>query len=202
MRLRSGSEADTMRRANGDQPSPVATPMPELRITIPEALDAKIEAAMPEYLDRKGFLCLLIDQALDTPVTLGVQSAAGTPSTSSSIPKSINSRVSKKEGRKRENYPPEFEAFWKAYQQLPEKSNKQSKPLALAAWKEVVDEYGADELIRAAKLQLEVQHRELQAERPFTVAMPDCFRWLRDECFVALLEGHTAAQPQQQFTYL
>jgi len=87
MRLRSGSEADTLRRANGEPLSPVATPMPELRITIPEALDAKIEAAMPEYLDRKGFLCLLIDQALDTPVTLGVQSAAGTPSTSSSISK-------------------------------------------------------------------------------------------------------------------
>jgi hypothetical protein len=63
--------------------------MPELRITIPDALDAKIEAAMPEYLDRKGFLCLLIDQALDSPVTLGVQSAAGTPSTS-------NSSISKK----------------------------------------------------------------------------------------------------------
>jgi hypothetical protein len=54
--------------------------MPELRITIPEALDQKIEAAMPEYLDRKGFLCLLIDQALDTPGTLGVPSAAGAPS--------------------------------------------------------------------------------------------------------------------------
>jgi hypothetical protein len=30
--------------------------MPELRIQIPEALDRKIEAAMPDYLDRKGFL--------------------------------------------------------------------------------------------------------------------------------------------------
>jgi hypothetical protein len=177
--------------------------MPELRITIPEALDAKIEAAMPEYLDRKGFLCLLIDQALDRPVTLGVQSAAGTPSSSnSSIPKSINKRTNTRSGRKRENYPPEFETFWKLYQQLPEKASKQSKPLALAAWEEVVEEHGADQLIRAAELQLEIQQRELQAERPFTVAMPDCFRWLRDECFVALLEGHTAAQPQQQFTYL
>ena len=172
------------------------------RIEIDDAVLAKVEAQCPNYLSHQGFANLVLDQALDRGVTLGVQSEAGTPSTSSSIPKSINSRVSKKEGRKRENYPPEFEAFWKAYQQLPEKSNKQSKPLALAAWKEVVDEYGADELIRAAHLQLEIQHRELQAERPFTVAMPDCFRWLRDECFVVLLEGHTAAQPQQQFTYL
>jgi hypothetical protein len=44
--------------------------MPELRITIPEALDQKIEAAKPEYLDRKGFLCLLIEQSLDTSCTL------------------------------------------------------------------------------------------------------------------------------------
>jgi hypothetical protein len=175
----------------------------QLNFQVPDDLLERLDAQKPEYLDRKGFLCLLIDQALDRPVTLGVQSAAGTPSSSnsSSLPKSINNK-SKSKGRKRENYPPEFQAFWKAYQQLPEKASKQSKPLALTAWKEVVEEHGAEQLIRAAELQLAIQHRELQSERAWTVAMPDCFRWLRDECFVALLEGHTAAQPQQQFTYL
>jgi hypothetical protein len=59
--------------------------MPELRIQIPDALDAKIEAAMPEYLDRKGFLCLLIDQALDSPVTLGEPSTKGEGSTSKAV---------------------------------------------------------------------------------------------------------------------
>jgi hypothetical protein len=68
--------------------------MPELRITIPEGLDQKIEAAIPEYLDRKGFLCLLIDQALDRPVTLGVQSAAGTPSSSNSKKKESTNTLS------------------------------------------------------------------------------------------------------------
>jgi hypothetical protein len=175
----------------------------QLNFQIPDDLLDRLDAQKPEYLDRKGFLCLLIDQALDSPVTLGVQSAAGTPSTSSSssLPKSKNKK-NMNMGRNRENYPPEFEAFWKAYQRLPEKASKQSKPLALTAWKQAAEEHGADELIRAAELQLDVQHRELQSERGFTVAMPDCFRWLRDECFVALLEGHTAAQPQQQFTYL
>ena len=168
--------------------------MPELRIQIPDALDAKIEAAMPEYLDRKGFLCLLIDQALDTPVTLGVQSAAGTPSnTLTSIPKSINSK-SKKEGRKRQEYPEAFEVFWRGYQRLPEKASKQSKPLAFKAWEEACELHPADELQRAVDRQLEIQQEELRSARGFTVAMPDCFRWLRDECFVALLEDHAPAQ--------
>jgi hypothetical protein len=40
--------------------------MPQLNFTIPDALLAKVDAAKPDYLDRKGFLCLLLDQALDT----------------------------------------------------------------------------------------------------------------------------------------
>ena len=176
--------------------------MPELRIQIPDALDARIEAAMPEYLDRKGFLCLLIDQALDTPVTLGVQSAAGTPSTSnsSSLPKSINNKSKskgRKEGRKQQEYPEAFTAFWGSYQRLPEKASKQSKPLALVAWEEACELHPAADLQRAVDRQLETQQAELRSARGFTVAMPDCFRWLRDECFVALLEGHTPAQEHQ-----
>jgi hypothetical protein len=38
--------------------------------------------------------------------------------------------------------------------------------------------------------------------RGFTVCLPDCFRWLRDGCYLVLLEGHTPAQAQNQFTYL
>lgn len=55
--------------------------MPQLNFTIPDGLLAKIDAAVPEYLDRKGFLCLLIDRALDGGATLGATSAAGAPST-------------------------------------------------------------------------------------------------------------------------
>ena len=169
--------------------------MAQLNFQIPDDLLERLDAQKPEYLDRKGFLCLLIDQALDTPVTLGVQSAAGTPSTSTltSIPKSINSK-SKKEGRKRQEYPEVFEVFWKGYQRLPEKASKQSKPLAFTAWEEACELHPADELQRAVDRQLEIQQEELRSARGFTVAMPDCFRWLRDECFVALLEGHAPAQ--------
>jgi len=171
----------------------------QLNFQIPDDLLERLDASKPEYLDRKGFLCLLIDQALDSPVTLGVQSAAGTPSSSTltSIPKSINNKTKskgRKEGRKRQEYPEAFETFWKGYQQLPEKASKQSKPLALVAWEEACELHPADELQRAVDRQLEIQQEELRSARGFTVAMPDCFRWLRDECFVALLEGHTPAQ--------
>ena len=40
--------------------------MPELRIDIPDDLFEKIEDSKPEYLDRKGFVCLVLDSALDT----------------------------------------------------------------------------------------------------------------------------------------
>ena len=39
--------------------------LPELRIDIPDDLFEKIEAQKPIYLDRKGFVCLILDQALD-----------------------------------------------------------------------------------------------------------------------------------------
>ena len=99
-------------------------------------------------------------------------------------------------------YPPDFEAFWKAYQKLPEKASKQSKPLALDAWETATKANTPEELQRAVDLALEVQQQEMGSARGFTVCLPDCFRWLRDGCYLVLLEGHTPAQAQNQFTYL
>ena len=45
--------------------------MPILRIEIPDELHQRIDAQKPEYLDRKGFVCLILDQALDAGVRLG-----------------------------------------------------------------------------------------------------------------------------------
>jgi len=39
--------------------------VPILRIEIPDELHQRIDAQKPEYLDRKGFVCLILDQALD-----------------------------------------------------------------------------------------------------------------------------------------
>lgn len=43
--------------------------MPQLNFTVPAALLQRIEAAKPDYLDRKGFLCLLLDEALTRGLT-------------------------------------------------------------------------------------------------------------------------------------
>ena len=51
--------------------------MPELRIIIPDELEQKISAAQPEYLDRKGFVCLVLDSALDNAVKMLVSPIAG-----------------------------------------------------------------------------------------------------------------------------
>jgi hypothetical protein len=90
----------------------------------------------------------------------------------------------------------EFEEFWRLYQSLPVKAGKQSKPLALKEWQAACDEVRPADLLRAVQMAMEVQHGELASPRAFTVAMPDCFRWLRDCCYLALLEGHQTRQPQ------
>ena len=54
--------------------------MAELRIVIPDRLEQKLQSAMPDYLDRKGFVCLLLDQALTQGGNLpAYRVGAGTP---------------------------------------------------------------------------------------------------------------------------
>ena len=164
--------------------------MPELRIQIPDALDAKIEAAMPEYLDRKGFLCLLIDQALDTPATLGVQSAAGTPSSSiSSTTLEVSKEKKERKVGKRAEITPEFEAFWKAYQSCPRKVPSQSKAKSWEEWQKAIKQETPERLLQAAKAAVS---DAVSCEWDYK--LPDCFRWLRDGRYSVLLETHAVAQ--------
>lgn len=166
------------------------------------ALD-RIASQSEGILTKQGVVRLLIRQAmangwnpLDASATLGLASAseASTSKAVTSIPKSIHTSKTKKEGRnegkKRAPYPDAFEQFWRSYQSLPQKASKQSKPLAHDAWAAACVDHAPEDLQRAVERQLEVQRDELNSERGFTVAMPDCFRWLRDECFVALIENH------------
>ena len=107
--------------------------MAELRIVIPDRLEAKLQSAMPDYLDRKGFVCLLLDNALDGTDTLGLakRSEQASPSSSSSI-------TSKKTSFNKEVPPSLSEhtdlirAFWKA------KSGSKSA----AGWKLLMTELG------------------------------------------------------------
>lgn len=174
--------------------------MPQLNFTIPADLLDRIDAAKPNFLDRKGFICLLLSEQLDKAGTLAAPSTAGAASSSTSNSSSIevsipkNTHTGRSKGRNAIAYPEAFEAFWRGYQSLPVKAAKQSKPLALAAWKEACAHRPPEELEKALQALLGVQERELRSERGFTVTMPDCFRWLRDECYLALLEQERPAQ--------
>ena len=50
--------------------------MAQLNVRIPDDLMNRLDAAKPDYLDRKGFLCLLIEQSLDSGFKLGKPSSA------------------------------------------------------------------------------------------------------------------------------
>ena len=179
--------------------------MPRIDLRLPPELHDDLMRHKPKTLSLPQFCGFLLEQhvgGLDRAVTLGAPSEAGAPSTSYSSSLEVSIPKSKNKGRSKgsltlREYPEAFEAFWRAYQSLPVKAAKQSKPLALAAWEEALVHHPAEDLQRAVEALLGVQERELRAERGFTVAMPDCFRWLRDECYLALLEQHEPAQPSK-----
>lgn len=68
------------------------------RIEIDDAVLAKVEANCPKYLSPTGFVNLLLDRALDTAVTLGLPSEAGSPS-KAVISKAVISREKKESKR-------------------------------------------------------------------------------------------------------
>jgi hypothetical protein len=67
--------------------------VPQLNFTIPADLLDRIDAAKPNFLDRKGFICLLLSQQLDGSGTLGLASASdASPSSSYSSSKEEETR--------------------------------------------------------------------------------------------------------------
>ena len=89
-------------RAQGYRSTTAALPLvPQLNFTIPADLLDRIDAAKPDYLDRKGFVCLLLAQQLDKAITLGAPSAAGAPSNSSSIQEELTNKTNKTKTRVR-----------------------------------------------------------------------------------------------------
>ena len=91
--------------------------------------------------------------------------------------------------------PVAFLQFWETYQTAPRKAN-QSRKKAFEAWKEALKIEKSDRLIEAAKRAVLDQTNKMQHEEWFE-PLPDCYRWLRDEKFVVLLESHTPAKAKQ-----
>ena len=101
--------------------------------------------------------------------------------------------ISKKPRAKKTKGCDEFETFWKTYTAFEHRANKQDKPKALAAWKEATKEVTPDQLLEA----LTKAHDEIVdhvANQTFYSSMPDCFRWLKGECYSVYLEGNTTVQ--------
>jgi len=91
--------------------------------------------------------------------------------------------------------PDEFLEFWQTYQTAPRKAN-QSRKKAFEAWQQALKVEKSDRLIEAAKRAVLDQTNKMQHEEWFE-PLPDCYRWLRDEKFVVLLEQHTPAKAKQ-----
>jgi hypothetical protein len=103
------------------------------------------------------------------------------------VEKARKSRAKKTKGT------PEFEAFWKRYQGCRHRANGQSKPKAMQLWCQLVpDELQPDDLMRAIDGAIE-DIRSRQGVGEFASPLPDCFRWLRDECYAVYLEDNTPA---------
>ena len=91
--------------------------------------------------------------------------------------------------------PTAFLQFWETFNTAPRKAN-QSRKKAFEAWKEALKVEKSDRLIEAAKRAVLDQTNKLQHDEWFE-PLPDCYRWLRDEKFVVLLEQHTPAKAKQ-----
>jgi len=105
---------------------------------------------------------------------------------------------SKKPRVKRTKGSPEFETFWSAYQAIDHRANKQAKPQAWEVWKQLMDDgVSPDDLTRALSVASDDVDRRLRSGE-FASPFPDCFRWLRDECYAVYLEDHQS--PSSQIT--
>ena len=161
-----------------------------IKLTIdPETAD-RLQLQKPRSLPLATFCALLIEQGLDTPATLGVQSAAGTPSTSiSSTTLEVSKEKKERKVGKRAEITPEFEAFWKAYQSCPRKVPSQSKAKSWEEWQKAIKQETPERLLQAAKSAVS---DAVSCEWDYK--LPDCFRWLRDGRYSVLLETHAVAQ--------
>jgi len=91
--------------------------------------------------------------------------------------------------------PTAFLQFWETFNTAPRKAN-QSRKKAFEAWQQALKVEKSDRLIEAAKRAVLDQTNKMQHEEWFE-PLPDCYRWLRDEKFVVLLESHTPAKAKQ-----
>ena len=198
----------------------------QIRAVIHPTLIERINNTMPRYkLDQGISTCVqdLVNEALDTRIKLGGPPGRYSYSSNSSSFEELEKESMREKGRETfltpisENFvchdekehqaflkeqkkvtqklPTAFLQFWETYQTAPRKAN-QSRKKAFEAWKIALQYEKSDRLIEAAKRAVLDQTNKMQQDDWFE-PLPDCYRWLRDEKFVVLLESHTPAKAKQ-----
>jgi len=173
-------------------------------LRLPDQVAEKLALKKPQSLSMTSFCSLLLEQAVDTPVTLAERAEASVASTSSILidleeefNNTYNITAGKKEKKapkkpkssRRIAYSEEFETFWKLYQSAPERVSSQTKPKAFDEWKAITVEESPERLLEAARRAIEEQKRKKDADE-FVGSLPDVFRWLRDGKYEIYLEEH------------
>ena len=189
-------------------------------IRVDSSVLQKALAQKPNYLNKTAFLSQLIEKAVDKEVTLKSDPGAFIYSSSNSL-EGLDKSV--REGRETFLTPiseqfvchdpekhkafleeqkkalkkdsPAFQTFWEVYNTAPRKVG-QSKAKARTAWKEALKVESADNLIEAAKRAVKEQVGKVSRDE-WVERLPDAHRWLRDERFSVLLEGHTPEQAER-----
>jgi len=198
----------------------------QTRAVIHPTLIERINNTLPKYkLDQGISTCVqdLVNEALDTRATISRPPGCYSYSSNSSSFEELEKESMREKGRETfltpisENFvchdpkehqaflkeqkkvaqklPTAFLQFWETYQTAPRKAN-QSRKKAFEAWKEALKIEKSDRLIEAARRAVLDQTNKIQHEEWFE-PLPDCYRWLRDEKFVVLLEQHTPAKAKQ-----
>ena len=198
----------------------------QTRAVIHPTLIERINNTLPKYkLDQGISTCVqdLVNEALDTRATISRPPGCYSYSSNSSSFEELEKESMREKGRETfltpisENFvchnekehqaflkeqkkvsqklPVAFLQFWETYQTAPRKAN-QSRKKAFEAWQQALKVEKSDRLIEAAKRAVLDQTNKMQHEEWFE-PLPDCYRWLRDEKFVVLLESHTPAKAKQ-----
>jgi len=92
-----------------------------------------------------------------------------------------------------------FERFWDLYRSAPRRTTSLSKPKALAQWQKTIRTQSPDTLIKALQAEIDYQHA---AGDSFVAALPDCFRWLRDERYATVHDRPVTPEMINHDTYV
>ena len=197
----------------------------QTRAVIHPTLIERINRTLPKYkLDQGISTCVqdLVNEALDTRATIsgppGRYSYSSNSNSFEGLRKEYEENIKetfltpisenfvchdpkdhqaflKEQKKVVQKLPTAFLQFWETFNTAPRKAN-QSRKKAFEAWKEALKVEKSDRLIEAAKRAVLDQTNKLQHDEWFE-PLPDCYRWLRDEKFVVLLEQHTPAKAKQ-----